>query len=178
MACLSTGYEWQRWNRVRILTRWPDPTRSLSVVKQILDNGLIAVSVTCQETQTVYWPKLFTPVDCQNMCSISVCPFVCMSLRHVSVLYRNGSTYISGHQALAVTLVLWSELLSGSRALHFDGIGLYMRNTNVTKWPHAPRSRTRIAPASSSRSNSSKMLRYGREKTLYNIDHHARSEFG
>jgi len=24
----------------------------LSVVKQILDNGLIAVSVTCQETQT------------------------------------------------------------------------------------------------------------------------------
>jgi len=33
------------------LTR--DPTRLLSVVKQILDNGLIAVSVTCQETQTV-----------------------------------------------------------------------------------------------------------------------------
>jgi len=27
----------------------PDPTRSLSVVKQILDNGLIAVSVTCQK---------------------------------------------------------------------------------------------------------------------------------
>jgi len=34
------------------LTR-PDPIRSLSVVKQILDNGLIAVSVTCQDTQTV-----------------------------------------------------------------------------------------------------------------------------
>jgi len=31
----------------------PDPTRSLSVVKQILDNGLVAVSVTCHETQTV-----------------------------------------------------------------------------------------------------------------------------
>jgi len=41
-----------RW----LLTRWPDrpdPTGSLSVVKQILDNGLIAISVTCQETQTV-----------------------------------------------------------------------------------------------------------------------------
>jgi len=38
----------------RDLTR-PDPVRSLSVVKQILDNGLIAVSVrpTCQDTQTV-----------------------------------------------------------------------------------------------------------------------------
>jgi len=43
----------QRWNRVGILTRWPDPTRTLSVVKQILDSGLIAVSVTCQETHTV-----------------------------------------------------------------------------------------------------------------------------
>ena len=47
----------QRWNRVRIfdpVTR-PDPIRSLSVVKQIIDNGLIAVSVrpTCQDTQTV-----------------------------------------------------------------------------------------------------------------------------
>jgi len=31
----------------------PDPTRSLSIVKQILDNDFIAVSVTCQETQTV-----------------------------------------------------------------------------------------------------------------------------
>jgi len=31
-----------------------DPIRSLSVVKQILDNGLTAVSVTCEETQTVY----------------------------------------------------------------------------------------------------------------------------
>ena len=33
----------------------PDPIRSLSIVKQILDNGLIAVSVrpTCQDTQTV-----------------------------------------------------------------------------------------------------------------------------
>jgi len=50
----------QRWNRVRIIDPWPDPTRpggiwpgdltrSLSVVKQILDNGLTAVSVTCQE---------------------------------------------------------------------------------------------------------------------------------
>jgi len=29
------------------------PTRSLSFVKQILDHGLIAVSITCQETQTV-----------------------------------------------------------------------------------------------------------------------------
>jgi len=40
-----------RWNRVRIFTR--HPTRSLSIVKQIVDNGLTAVSVTCQETQTV-----------------------------------------------------------------------------------------------------------------------------
>jgi len=31
----------------------PYPTRWLSVAKQILDNGLTAVSVTCQETQTV-----------------------------------------------------------------------------------------------------------------------------
>jgi len=34
-----------------LVTR-PDPTWSLSVVEQILNNGLIAVSVTCQETQT------------------------------------------------------------------------------------------------------------------------------
>jgi len=32
---------------------WPDPTRSLSVVKQILNNGLIVVPATCQESQTV-----------------------------------------------------------------------------------------------------------------------------
>jgi len=36
---------------------WPvtrlDLTRSLSVLKQYLDNGLIAVSVTWQETQTI-----------------------------------------------------------------------------------------------------------------------------
>jgi len=31
----------------------PNPIRSLSVVKQILNSGLIAVSVTWQETQTV-----------------------------------------------------------------------------------------------------------------------------
>jgi len=31
----------------------PDPTQLLSIVKQILDNGLTAVSITCQETQTV-----------------------------------------------------------------------------------------------------------------------------
>ena len=51
---------YQRWNQVRIFTRgptqlggfWPgDPTQSLSIVKQIFDNGLIAVSVTCQEAK-------------------------------------------------------------------------------------------------------------------------------
>jgi len=46
----------QRWNGVRIcdpVTR-PDPTRLLSVVKQILVNGLIAVSVTCHTPFTRY----------------------------------------------------------------------------------------------------------------------------
>jgi len=32
---------------------WPDLIQSLSVVKQIVDNCLLAVSVTCQKTQTV-----------------------------------------------------------------------------------------------------------------------------
>jgi len=31
----------------------PDPTWLLSVVKQILGNGFVAISVTCQETQTI-----------------------------------------------------------------------------------------------------------------------------
>jgi len=41
--------------RVRIFDRVtrPDPTRSIRITKQILDNGLITVSISCQETQTV-----------------------------------------------------------------------------------------------------------------------------
>ena len=49
-----------RW----LLTRWPDLTQSLSIVKQILDNGFIAVSVTCQETKPfsgLIYSIIYTP---------------------------------------------------------------------------------------------------------------------
>ena len=64
----TTYYDWQSFRHASVSCRqffpdmepgqdfWPvtrpDPTRSLSVLKQYLDNGLIAVSVTCQEMQT------------------------------------------------------------------------------------------------------------------------------
>jgi len=56
-----------RRNRVSIfdpVTR-PDQIRSLRVVKQILDNGSIVVSVTCHETQPVQWLNL---QHRQNLC--------------------------------------------------------------------------------------------------------------
>jgi len=45
-------YVWQRWNRVRIFDPWPDPTRAGRWALW-RNNGLLAVSVTCQGSQTV-----------------------------------------------------------------------------------------------------------------------------
>jgi len=53
--CLSARQ--QRWNRVTVFDPWPDPTRSLSIVKQILDNGLIAVSVSGNTNRLVAYTQ-------------------------------------------------------------------------------------------------------------------------
>ena len=51
-----------------------DQTRTLSVVKQILDNGLIAVSVTYQETQPFsgrIYSITHSPYTCDQNCIIT-----------------------------------------------------------------------------------------------------------